>query len=124
MLQSVKVPLQDLLILKRVNSTSQFVSSAKRVDSTPASRLLISTLNRTALGLNQRNTAGDQSPGRCGPIHYNPLGSALQPGLHPARCELAHPTGGQLVRKDAVRYNIKILPKIQTNYSYPLPLNY
>lgn len=122
MLQSVKIPLQELLILKRVNFPVCIIS--KRVDSTPASRLLISTLNRTALGLNQRNTAGDQSPGRCGPIHYSPLDSALQPGLHPAHCELAHPTGGQLVHKDAVRYSIKSLTKIQANYSYPLSLNY
>ncbi|KAK4806162.1 hypothetical protein QYF61_001085 [Mycteria americana] len=54
--------------------------------------------------------------------HRGPeLHTVLKPVLHPAHCEPAHPTVGQLVQKDAVRDSIKSLTKIQKDYIHRLP---
>ena len=126
MLQSIQVPLQGLLSLRRVNSTSQFGIVSKLANGAFNSCMQIIDQNiewnwpqNGALG----NTTGDRLLAKCSPIHYNPLSFALQPVLHPAHHKPTHPTVGQLVQKDAVRDSIKTLTKIQKNYFFDLPLN-
>lgn len=113
MLQSVKIPLQDLLTLKRVNTNLPVCFISKRVHLTLASKLLINTLNTTSLGLNLRNTAGDQSPHSLQPFE-------LCPSARPSPAHWGMSRGGQLVHKGAVRYSMKSLPKIQTRAT-PFP---
>lgn len=123
-LQSIHIPLQGLLSLRNVNSTSHFSIVSKFANSALDSCLQIIDKNfeqNWPWDWALRNTTGDWSPASLS-ILYNTLSPALQPVLS-AHHLPAHFTV-RLVQKDAGRDNIKSLIKIQKTHIHHLPFIY
>lgn len=123
MLQCIWIHLKGLLLIEGVNSTSQFLwwTNGLVVNSTPASRLLTHTLNKSGPRTDPWGALLVSSPQPdCHAIHYNPFSSALHPVLHQEQRELTHPTAGQLIHRDAVRDSIKGYWKIHKKL-HPAP---
>lgn len=80
-------------------SSVESSASLLMVHSNPSSRSLINTWDRTGPGAAPRGAPLVAVTSLVQPHHCTTLSSALQPGLHPAHCEPAHPTAAHMSRR-------------------------